>query len=195
MFRNPRTSRGLCIAVTGRCWSTPSCLLHRRTSEAAALAGLHGRRPVRLDRHRLRRRELLKIPQGVVPLVLAAASSGHVDLDARAQILTTRPGATACPCPSFRDPARARAAPGAGHGDLPDLRSEVRPSPDAQPQAQQGAAPEERDPDGVVTGPAGQGRRPHQDRAGQRGLLEVTSSTASWRARTFQALGLCRRQA
>ena len=78
------------------------------------------------------------------------AGADHVDLDAgQPRSCPRRPGATAVPLADLIEHAAGpAAAPGAGHGHLPDLGPRHRAGrPDAQPQAQQGAAREERHPD------------------------------------------------
>jgi KUP system potassium uptake protein len=112
---------------------------------------------------------LLKIPNGAwMPLVL-----GHADVDLGARHADPdrqdAQGQPALGGPD-RDAAGAAAASGAGDGHLPDLGPRRRAGgPDAQPQAQQGAAREEHHPDGAYLGPAARlGPAPRLGRADQR---------------------------
>ena len=110
---------------------------------------------------------LLKIPQGAwAPLAMGARHPDPDRQDAQGQPAADRPD---------RDAEGTSAAPGLGHGHLPDLGRGHRPRrPDAQSQAQQGAAREEHHPDGAHPGPPARlGGRPRAHRADLRRLQET----------------------
>ncbi len=135
---------------------------------------------------------------------LAAAEPGHLPVHGHVHLGARHPGAdgqdparVGTRDRADRDAARPSAAPGAGHGHLPDLGPRHRTGgADAQPEAQQGAAREER-----------HRHRPHRRDAagGEADRVEISAFNADFRRLVIhygfmetpnvpKALGLCRKQ-
>uniref|UniRef100_A0A0N4ZHD0 SAM_MT_RSMB_NOP domain-containing protein n=1 Tax=Parastrongyloides trichosuri TaxID=131310 RepID=A0A0N4ZHD0_PARTI len=134
--------------------------LHRRASQVEVVVVGHpaDAGAVRLHRRGLPDLQPAEDPGGRVDAAGAGRGPGHADVDLGARLPDPRrQDAQGQPAAerSDRDAARPTAAPGAGYGHLPDLGpGRGAGGPDAQSQAQQGAAREEHHPDCTYVRPA-----------------------------------------